>query len=165
MNTTDIKLRLRFVGMTSEGIKEIVRQCGIDTITEYRGIVSHEVSLDFLMKSTILLLIVPQNENNEGIIPGKIFEYFASRKPILSLANTKGDVAQLINENNWGKSFAHEEENEMYAYLLDLVSAWKSNHNLDLPATDLSRFDSEHQAKILAGMIDDLPLTPPKEGS
>ncbi len=148
-----VKLKMRFVGMVSEGVQTMISACGIDSITEYTGTVSHDQSLEYLMKSTILLLIVPQNENNEGIIPGKIFEYFASRKPIIALANPKGDVADLINENKWGRSFAHEEEEAMYAYLKELWEAWKRNPKLDLPAADLSRFEAGYQAGLLAGLV------------
>lgn len=105
------------------------------------------------MKSTALLLIVPQNENNEGIIPGKIFEYFASQKPILALANPNGDVAELIAENQRGKSFDHAEEDAIYLYLTALAHAWNTNSNLDLNTIDLSRYESRHQAKLLSDAV------------
>lgn len=151
--TTDVPVKLRFVGLASSGIQKLIHASGIESMTEFTGLVPHNDSLEYLLKSTVLLLIVPQNENNEGIIPGKIFEYFASRKPVISLANPKGDVAQLITDNQFGKSFAHEEEEEMYSYLLALVEAWKVNPNLDLPTSDLTRFESVYQTKMLADII------------
>jgi glycosyltransferase involved in cell wall biosynthesis len=158
MQTSGLKLKLRFVGMASEGIRRTIKNCGIESITEFTGVVSHHISLEYLMKSTVLLLIVPQNENNEGIIPGKIFEYFASKKPIMALANPRGDVHDLINNNNWGRSFAHEEEENIYNYLLGLSKAWKKNTDLDMPLADLSRFESSYQAKILADMVKSFSL-------
>lgn len=151
--TTNISIKLRFVGIASKGIQTMIQEAGISDITEFTGLVPHNDSLNYLMRSTVLLLIVPKNENNEGIIPGKIFEYFASRKPIISLANPKGDVAQLVTENNFGRSFIHEAEDEMYNYLLELVNAWKINPNLDLPIQDLSRFESVYQAEMLAKIV------------
>ncbi len=111
--TTTTPIKLRFVGIASKGVQAMIQEAGISGITEFTGLVPHNDSLNYLMRSTVLLLIVPKNENNEGIIPGKIFEYFASRKPIISLANPKGDVAQLVTENNFGRSFIHEAEDEM----------------------------------------------------
>ncbi len=147
------KIKLRLVGLASQGIIALIQQNELETLTEFTGVVSHQHALNFLMNSTILLLIVPENENNEGIIPGKIFEYFASSKPIFSLANPKGDVAQLIAENNFGKSFAHSQEEEMYCYLVELMNAWRINPNLDLPKKDLTRFESKYQAKRLAEIM------------
>ncbi len=154
--SADVKINLRFVGMVSQGVKEIIDRCGLNSLTEFTGIVPHDISLNYLMNSTVLLLIVPKNENNEGIIPGKIFEYFASRKPIISLANPNGDVANLIKENNFGRSFAHEEEAEMTRYLNTLIDHWKINPNLDLKETDLTRFQAGYQAKLLEEIIEEM---------
>ncbi len=146
-------LQLRFVGMASDGINDLIKANGLGSLTEFTGMVSHSESINYLMKSTALLLIVPQNENNEGIIPGKIFEYFASQKPILALANPNGDVAELIAENQRGKSFDHAEEDAIYLYLTALAHAWNTNSNLDLNTIDLSRYESRHQAKLLSDAV------------
>jgi glycosyltransferase involved in cell wall biosynthesis len=151
--TTDVPVKLRFVGMASKGIQDFIKEAGIGHITEFTGLVPHNDSLNYLMKATVLLLIVPKNENNEGIIPGKIFEYFASRKPIIALANPKGDVAQLVTDNAFGMSFAHEEEQAMFDYLAELLKKWKEDPNLDLPVQDLHRFESTYQAELLANIV------------
>ncbi len=149
----NIPIKLRFVGIASKGIQAMIQEAGLESMTEFTGLVPHNDSLNYLMQSTVLLLIVPKNENNEGIIPGKIFEYFASRKPVISLANDAGDVARLIKEHQFGKSFIHEAEEEMVTYLTELTNQWKQNPNLDLPAQDLTRFESMHQAKMLAEVV------------
>lgn len=151
--TTDVPVRLRFVGIVSPGVKQLIEDCGISRYTELTGLVPHNDSLGYLMKATILLLIVPINDNNEGIIPGKLFEYFASRKPILALANPKGDVAALVTENHFGKSFLQDEEEAIFNYLNELVMQWKVNPNLDRPETDLTRYESEYQARLLANIV------------
>lgn len=150
--TTGVPVRLRFVGIVSPGVKELIDACGISNLTELTGLVPHNDSLNYLMKATLLLLIVPVNDNNEGIIPGKLFEYFASRKPILALANPKGDVASLVNNNNFGRSFMQDEEEAIFNYLNEMVQQWKVNPNLDRPETDLTRYESEYQARLLANI-------------
>ena len=41
-------------------------------------------SIAELQQSDLLLLVINQVANGKGIVPGKIFEYLGTRKPILS---------------------------------------------------------------------------------
>jgi hypothetical protein len=62
-----------------------------------------------MMRSTILLLVIPKVENNKGIVTGKFFEYMAAGKPVLAIGPTDGDLAKLIAETQCGEIFEYEE--------------------------------------------------------
>jgi hypothetical protein len=44
-----------------------------------------------------------------GILPGKMFEYIALRKPIIAVGPIKADFAKIINETGTGNSFNFED--------------------------------------------------------
>ena len=53
-------------------------------------------------ESQILLLLTWDNPKEYGTVTGKIFEYLAAQRPILSIGPSKGIVKKLINSTNSG---------------------------------------------------------------
>jgi hypothetical protein len=64
-------------------------------IEEY---ISHKDIQATYQKSAVLLLILNDSKIAHGHIPGKFFEYLASRRPIIGIGNTKGDTARLLKK-------------------------------------------------------------------
>jgi hypothetical protein len=48
--------------------------------------------------SEILLITNFPNDSSKGIIPGKIFEYLATGKQIISFGPKDADVSKILNE-------------------------------------------------------------------
>ena len=62
----------------------------------------HKKGLAVLSKSQVLLLPLNDAPNVMGILPGKMYEYMALRRPILALGPVDADYAKIINETNSG---------------------------------------------------------------
>lgn len=126
--STKAQILLRFVGKVPESIAQKLRETGVEL--ELVGYVPHAEAIDYMMRSTFLLLVIPKVANNKGIVTGKFFEYLASGKRVLAIAPTDGDLAQLIAETNCGKLFDYENEAEMVQYLeLNLHSEPQESQN------------------------------------
>ena len=52
-----------------------------------------------------VLLLLFNSESGKGNYPGKVFEYFATQKPILSFGPRESDTKELFREFN--KAFYH----------------------------------------------------------
>jgi hypothetical protein len=52
-----------------------------------------------MINANVLLLIIPEIENNKGILTGKLFEYLATGNPILNIGPKDGDAAAILKEN------------------------------------------------------------------
>ena len=50
----------------------------------------------------LLLLITIEGSGGEGILTGKLFEYLASRRPIIAIVPTKGLAAKIIESLDAG---------------------------------------------------------------
>jgi hypothetical protein len=50
----------------------------------------------------VLLLCRWADPRDDGIIPGKIFEYIGARRPILAVGSTTGEAAQIIRGGDFG---------------------------------------------------------------
>lgn len=108
-------LLIRFVGKVPNQIANKFREKGFEVETV--GYVNHEKSIEYLFRSSVLLLVVPKVANNKGILTGKFFEYLASRKPVLAIGPTDGDLAQIVKETNCGKIFDYENSSGIAGFL------------------------------------------------
>jgi hypothetical protein len=50
-----------------------------------------------------LLLLINDTQHTRGLLPGKLFEYLAARRPILGIGSETGDAAQLISKSRGGE--------------------------------------------------------------
>jgi glycosyltransferase involved in cell wall biosynthesis len=90
---------LQFVGYVPEVIKEkILKNLGTDK-TEFIPYTEHKKAINYMCRSSMLLLIIPENRNNRTITPGKVFEYIAAQKPVLYIGPPDGDAAYHLSKS------------------------------------------------------------------
>jgi glycosyltransferase involved in cell wall biosynthesis len=149
----DIPYRLRFVGKVSEEVQRQFQNAGLAEVTETVGYVPHQESVRYLMRSSLLLMAIPDVPNNFGILTGKLFEYLASNKPIICVGPIQSDADRIIDECGAGRVF-HYTAYELMLDHLDLMSkAWKANPNLDLPFLNYQQYSRRELTKELAQLI------------
>ncbi|WP_245711808.1 glycosyltransferase family 4 protein [Hymenobacter psychrophilus] len=149
----DVPLRLRFVGKVSDGIRQQAEAVGLAGHVEFVPFVPHHESVGYLLRSTALLLAIPDVANNRGILPGKVFEYLAANKPILCVGPIGSDADLLLRETGAGRTLPPD----AYADLLDafegLVARWRINPNLDLPGPRPTQYSRRALTERLAGLV------------
>ena len=80
-----IPLQIVFVGASAEEMKN-VDTCGMDV--RWIGRVPHEEAERYIREADVLLNI---GNNVPGMVPSKVFEYIATKKPILSFAPSQDE--------------------------------------------------------------------------
>lgn len=151
----DVRFKLRFVGILSDGIKSKIHELGLSDILNDVGYVSHEDSIKYLLSSTVLLLINPVVSNEDMVIPGKVYEYLAAKKPIINITKKESDLARIINEASAGETFERSMKKELETYLQSLTDKWKQNYNLDLSSSNnpYQKFSRHTESKELSEII------------
>jgi glycosyltransferase involved in cell wall biosynthesis len=89
--------RLEVTGNVDEGIIIEWENLGLKELIDVSPFVPHKQSIEIMHSAHMLLLPIPKSENNKGIITGKIFEYLASRRPILSIGPKDGNAAEILS--------------------------------------------------------------------
>jgi len=113
----EFAFRLRFVGKVTNNIqKKMVDQLG-DSV-EFVDFVPHNEAINFMMSSIVLLLVIPQADNNKFILTGKVFEYLATGRPVLLVGPTESIAARIIRQANAGEAFAYDDVEGVKNYLL-----------------------------------------------
>lgn len=96
------KLQLIFVGKIHNAAMSDLRENGLMPYTTFTGYVNHAEAIAYERAADLLLLLTPSNAELKYVIPGKLFEYMASAKPILCTAQPDNDSAQILKEANAG---------------------------------------------------------------
>jgi glycosyltransferase involved in cell wall biosynthesis len=91
------KMEALFVGNYGKETPLLVKEFGLEDNVKLVKYVPHKECLELIMNSqALLLLITTESPEGEGILTGKLFEYLASRKPIIAIAPTNGSAAKII---------------------------------------------------------------------
>jgi glycosyltransferase involved in cell wall biosynthesis len=149
----EIPFHLRFVGKISAYVHKQVVDSGLEPITEVISFVPHSESVKYLLTSTILLMGIPDVENNFCILPGKLFEYLAANKPIVCIGPLHSDADRIIDECGAGRVFHYAAYDLMVDHLDQLAQGWKINTNLDLPWIAYHRYSRRNLAGELAKIL------------
>lgn len=92
------KFRLCLTGSVHQSIRNDIQNQGISDLVEYHPFVEHKTAVRRMQNSDCLLLPIPVSTRNHVILTGKLFEYLASRRPILAIGPIQGNASQILNE-------------------------------------------------------------------
>lgn len=95
------KIKIQFVGTDIFGqLPPLITQYHLAEHVEIIGYVPHREAIQKLFQAHVLLLLVIKSSQEE-IITGKVFEYFASGRPILAII-PPGELAEMIQATQAG---------------------------------------------------------------
>lgn len=117
--------QLNFIGAVSEDILETLSKYGLSKYVNNVGYVSHKEAIVFQKKSQILLLIEVNSEDTKCIIPGKLFEYMVSGRPIIAIGPKDSDVEKMVTETNAGNYFYHDDYDSLKRIILEHYNAFQ----------------------------------------
>jgi glycosyltransferase involved in cell wall biosynthesis len=119
-------VRVRIFGGVSPEIarryREILDQYALNDHFDFVGDVGYQEAMDAQVNCDYLLLIVDTGETSDGVIPGKLFEYVASQRPIFALCDP-GATQQIIENADLGVVVGAEDVAQCEAALRKVLSA------------------------------------------
>lgn len=151
------KIHLRFIGRFGNEVHEMFNATSFSSSIEVIGYVPHEQSISYLLVSDALLLIVDEAKESEEIVPGKVYEYIGSMKPVIAIAPSKGAIADLMHETQAG-GIAHQSDIEGIANILvKMFQAYQEGKPLANPNVDIiKRYERRESTRTLAQLLDGL---------
>jgi len=118
-------LVLKLVGTVSNDVLDSIKEQNLEGYLELPGYVSHSEANKIQQTSQVLLLLEIDSSETKGIIPGKVFEYMAAKRPILALGPKDWDVKSLLEETNSGKYFGFQENENLKKHILNMYNLYK----------------------------------------
>ncbi|CDF79135.1 putative glycosyltransferase (GT4) [Formosa agariphila KMM 3901] len=144
--------QLNIIGSIGEDVLQSIEKSGLSTYVNNVGYVSHEEAIKYQKQSQILLLIEIDSEDTKCIIPGKLFEYMVSNRPILAMGPEDSDVETIIKNTNTGQYFLYNDYNGLKKEILKYYEAFQ-NGNLQTYPIGLQKYSRRSLTESLSKIL------------
>ena len=146
---------LKLIGAVSNEVVLTIKEHNLGQYMNLLGYVSHERALQEQKSSQVLLLIEINSPETKCIIPGKLFEYMVSERPILALGPIGADFEQIIKSTNTGVFFTYEEKEALKSQISVYFEAFL-NKSLNVHAVGLQKYSRKSLTGDLARLLDSI---------
>lgn len=143
---------LKFAGRVDDKILQWIESSQLKNHILNLGYISHDKAVEEMASSDLLLITNFPNESSKGIIPGKIFEYLATGKQIISFGPDKADVSRILSETRAGKHFSYQDYETVKGFILEKFRLWKEG-NLRENTQNIEQFSRRNLTKKLSEIL------------
>ena len=141
-------LQLKLVGKTDIAVTEDIENNGLKPYMEKIAYLTHAEVTQVQKKSQVLLLLINNTPNAMGITTGKLFEYFAAKRPILCIGPEGGDADKILEETKGGLISGYEDSQTLEANILYFYNKYKQGY---LPCESINI--EKYSRKMLTGEV------------
>ncbi len=144
---------LRIVGHAAGDTLARLSAAGIPF--EFTGYVSHRDAVHEMRRADALLLNVPDGPNAKTVLPAKVFEYLAARRPIVLVGPVGGACEPLLRRHRAGWCVGFD--SLRIANVLETVFCkWRRGRltGIELPPETLEPYSRATLTARLAGVLD-----------
>ena len=145
-------LEIKLIGAVSQEVLDSIAEFNLNDYLNLLGYVSHHEAIAHQKKSQVLLLIEINSEDTKSIIPGKLFEYMVSNRPIIAIGPQGSDFADIIKETNTGVFFDYSEKAKLKSVILDFYNQFLEG-KLQANGVGLQQYSRKNLTKQLAQLI------------
>lgn len=121
-------LQIKLIGAVSETVLQTISDFNLLQNVLNLGYLSHNEALVHQRRAQVLLLIEIDSPETKSIIPGKLFEYLVSKRPIIAIGPKNSDFAEIINHTNSGAFFEYNQKQLLKSKILEYYTLYLSKN-------------------------------------
>ena len=144
--------QLNLIGIVSDNVLDSIKNHQLNDYLNLIGYVTHKEAIKYQKKSQVLLLIEINSDDTKCIIPGKLFEYMASERPIIALGPTGSDYESIILSTNTGNYFSYNDYDALKALILKHFADYQKGSLKNRPI-GLQKYHRKQLTKQLSELI------------
>ncbi|ARN70690.1 glycosyl transferase family 1 [Nonlabens tegetincola] len=148
--------KLVLAGNVSNEILKSIKDYNLDSYLENHGYVKHDVAYSLMKSTQLLLLIEIDSKDTQAIVPGKLFEYLASRRPIIALGPSNAEIKTRVEKAKAGSFFTYDAKQDLKNYILSRFNDYLENKNTGIDATDIEQFHRKNLTHSLNQLINEV---------
>ena len=148
---------IRFYGKITPKLTRDIRKHHLDNIVLADGFLKPRDEIIIRQKeSSLLILLAARDAHNRGHTPGKIYEYFAARRPILTIGKPEGpdvleDLLNMTRTGNYARTI-EEVNHSIMTYYDQFINKGKVEYEgID---NEIKKFSYEEMALKYAKILD-----------
>lgn len=147
-------LRVQLIGRVDELVLDALARYGLDDIASCQGYLPHGQAIAFMRRSAMLFFVIEPFKHDAGMIPGKLYEYLASGRPVLGIGPVGGDAAAILAETGTGKIFERENVEGVMNFIRIHYQTWlQGARGGDGGRQMLQPYSRRSQTKMLADLL------------
>jgi glycosyltransferase involved in cell wall biosynthesis len=150
-------LRVRFIGDLRPEDREWASGLGVDEMWEETGFLPYRESIAAQRAADALLLLIPKaGGRGDTVLSGKVFEYIASRRPVLAVVPPDGIAANLLRGIGAGEVAPTDDVAAISRALEALIDRWADTGlpDIEYPEDVRDRLSRRSRARDLAGVLE-----------
>ena len=146
-------LRLRLVGKVDREVYDAIAEAGLKDNVIDLGYRDHLAAVREQLAASVLVLPLRNDPEYRPILPGKLFEYLASRRPILGIGQEDGAMARVLADTGAGVTAGWDNLDAMRDFI---DKAWEQHKAGGVPPVegDIARFSRRSLTRELAALLE-----------
>ena len=152
-------LKIKLVGKTDVQILKSIEEAGLKDNLIDMGYQPHSVAVEEQRKASLLILPLRKEPEYKAVLPGKLFEYLASWRPVLGIGQTDGAMSRILNSTRTGVVLDWNDKASVSRFM-DLC--WENHLKgvLTVEDADISQFTRRNLTRRMAELFDRLTQSP-----
>lgn len=146
-------LKIKLVGKTDESILTSIKEVGLESAVVNMGYQPHNIAVQEQKMASLLILPLRKEPEYKSVLPGKLFEYLASWRPVLGIGQTDGAMSMILNATKTGIVLDWDDKKSIRRYL-DLCWEKHQEGGLKVEDADISLFARANLTKKMARLFD-----------
>ena len=146
-------LRLRLVGKVDREVYDAIEEAGLKNNLVDLGYRDHLAAVREQLAATVLVLPLRNDPEYRPILPGKLFEYLASRRPVLGIGQEDGAMARVLADTGAGVTAGWDNLGAIRDFI---DKAWEQFKAGGVPPVegDIARFSRRSLTRELAALLE-----------
>jgi len=145
-------LSIKLMGAVSDDVLKSIEDFGLANNCKAYGYISHQEAIQQQHNSQVLLLVEMDTPETKSIIPGKLFEYLAAKRPILALGPEGSDVNEILKETNSGSYFNYKDKESLKSQIQEYYKDYSKNQ-LNVSSKNIEQFSRRELTKKMSDLI------------
>lgn len=150
------QLRIRLVGKNDTMILDSIHAAGLERNLVDLGYRDHTVAVREQMGSTMLILPLRKEPEYRATLPGKLFEYLGSQRPVLGIGQTDGAMARILADTGAGETFEWDDEAGIRTYVLKRWEKFLAGDDDSVPDNNIEQYSRKATARKMAALLESL---------
>ncbi len=145
-------LQINFIGNTSEKIIKYLSNKTFKSCVKLFDYVDYKRAIEFMCSSQILLMVEVNDNDSSYAIPGKLFDYLNSKRPIIAIGPDRSEVNQILYDTNAGKFFNYNESINLKLHIENLYNQYEMG-SISYDAKNISIYRRKNLTEELSKII------------
>ena len=121
-------IKIELVGIVDGSIIESIQNAGLKDHLTVTGQQNHQLVIQRMRGAQLLLLPINDIPQQKGVMPGKMYEYLGSGRPILAFGLPDSDTAKLLRDTGAGTLLGYNDKTALGDFIGTAIKSYQSGN-------------------------------------